>query len=113
MLEQKGSPTSVISHLLWRVTVTDCSNACVLHRLFLSIGRKQANLHANVHSFSSKEWISNCTNANTLTEAIVQPPKLVEHLVAVQVGGDETGKFARSGKTSHIIFKIVVLPGWD
>eukprot|EP00435_Cladocopium_sp_Y103_P054775 s3038_g18.t1 len=25
----------------------------------------------------------------------------------------ETGKFARSGKTSHIIFKIVVLPGWD
>ena len=45
-------------------------------------------VEANVHSFSSKEWISNCTNANTLTEAIVQPPKLVEHLVTVQVGGD-------------------------
>jgi len=54
-------------------------------------------VETNVHSFSSTEWITNSTNANTLTEAIVQPPKFVEHLVAVQVGGDVGLRDVRHG----------------
>ena len=45
-------------------------------------------MEANVHCFPAKEWISDRTNANTFTEAIVQPPELVEHLVPVKIGRD-------------------------
>jgi len=52
---------------------------------------------ANVHSFTSKEWISNSSNANTFTKAIVQPPKLIEHLVAVEVWRDVGLRNVRHG----------------
>lgn len=45
-------------------------------------------LQANVHRLPTKEGIPHSTNTNALAEAVVQPPKLVEHLVPVQVRGD-------------------------
>jgi len=42
---------------------------------------------ANVHGFFSKKWITDA-NVNSLAEAVVPPPKFIDHLVTVQVGRD-------------------------
>lgn len=67
-------------------------------------------VQANVDCFSTEEGIAHSTDAHPFAEAIVQPPKLIEHLVTVQVRRDVgfrdvrhgAGTQLRKGKTAQV-----------
>ena len=65
------------------------------------ISRGTFGVEADVDSLPTKERISHCADANTFTEAIVQPPQLVKHLVPVEVGRDIGLRDIRHGASCH------------